>query len=39
MAGKAGMKNYVVEVERYDFEPIVSVQKSFEFLNNAEYVK
>jgi sugar phosphate isomerase/epimerase len=39
MAEKAGMKNYVVEVERYDFEPIVSVQKSFEFLNNAGYVK
>jgi sugar phosphate isomerase/epimerase len=39
MAEKAGMKHYVVEVERYDFEPIVSVQKSYEFLNNAEYTK
>lgn len=39
MAEKAGMKNYIVEVERYDFEPIVSVQKSYEFLNNAEYTK
>lgn len=39
MAEKSGMKHYVVEVERYDFEPIVSVQKSFEFLNNAEYTK
>lgn len=37
-ADKAGMKNYVVEVEHYDFEPIVSVQKSYEFLNNAAYV-
>ncbi len=39
MAEKAGMKHYVVEVERYDFEPIVSVQKSFEYLNNAEFAK
>lgn len=39
MAEKAGMKNYIVEVERYNFEPIVSVQKSIEFLQNAEYVK
>ncbi|MGQ8338099.1 sugar phosphate isomerase/epimerase family protein [Sunxiuqinia sp. A32] len=38
-ADKAGMKNYVVEVERYNFEPLVSVQKSYEFLNNAEYTK
>jgi len=39
MAEKAGMKNYIVEVERYNFEPMVSVQKSFEFLKNAEYAK
>ncbi len=39
MAEKAGMKNYVVEVERYNFDPLVSVQKSFDFLNNAEYTK
>lgn len=38
-AEKAGMKDYIVEVERYNFEPIVSVEKSFEFLNNAEYTK
>jgi sugar phosphate isomerase/epimerase len=38
-AAKAGMKNYIVEVERYDFEPLVSVQKSLEFLQNADYVK
>ena len=40
---KAAYKNkleaYFVEVERYDFDPIVSVQKSFDFLNNAAYVK
>ncbi|WP_423130241.1 sugar phosphate isomerase/epimerase family protein [Gaoshiqia sp. Z1-71] len=35
----AGMKAYIVEVERYNFEPIVSVEKSFEFLNQAEYTK
>lgn len=39
MAKKAGMKDYIVEVERYNFEPIVSVEKSYEFLNNAEYTK
>lgn len=38
-AGKAGMKAYIVEVEGYNFEPIVSVEKSFEFLNSAEYTK
>jgi len=36
---KAGTKFCFVEVERYDFEPFVSVQKSFDFLNNASYVK
>ncbi len=36
---KAGAKYCFVEVERYDFEPFVSVQKSFDFLNNASYVK
>ncbi len=36
---KAGTKVCFVEVERYDFEPFVSVQKSFDFLNNASYVK
>ncbi|NEW81370.1 MAG: sugar phosphate isomerase/epimerase [Mariniphaga sp.] len=36
---KAGAKVCFVEVERYDFEPFVSVQKSFDFLNNASYVK
>jgi sugar phosphate isomerase/epimerase len=36
---KAGAKYCIVEVERYDFEPFVSVQKSFDFLNTAAYVK
>lgn len=34
-----GMKDYFVEVERYNFEPVVSVQKSYEFLAQASYVK
>lgn len=38
-AEKAGMKNYIVEVEEYNFTPLESVAKSYEFLVNAEYVK
>ncbi len=38
-AEKSGMKKYIVEVEEYNFPPIESVQKSLEFLQNAEYVK
>jgi sugar phosphate isomerase/epimerase len=38
-AKKAGVKYLVVEVERYNFAPLVSVQKSYDFLNNAKYVK
>jgi sugar phosphate isomerase/epimerase len=34
-----GMKDYFVEVEQYNFEPIVSVQKSYDFLAQASYVK
>jgi sugar phosphate isomerase/epimerase len=34
-----GMKDFYVEVEKYNFEPIDSVQKSFEYLNKASYVK
>jgi hypothetical protein len=34
-----GMKDYFVEVERYNFEPLVSVQKSYDFLAAAPYVK
>jgi sugar phosphate isomerase/epimerase len=37
-ADKAGMKNYVIEVERYTFEPLVSIQKSLEYINNAAYI-
>lgn len=39
MADKAGVKFLVVEVERYNFDPLVSVQKSFDYLNEAEFVK
>ncbi|MGQ7868909.1 sugar phosphate isomerase/epimerase family protein [Sunxiuqinia sp. sy24] len=39
MAKKAGMTDYIVEVERYNYAPIISVEKSFEFLNNAKYTK
>ncbi len=35
---QAGAKYGVVEVERYNFDPIVSCQKSFDFLNAADYV-
>lgn len=37
-AEKSGMKKFIVEVEEYNFTPIESVQKSLEFLQNAEYV-
>lgn len=36
---KAGLQDIVVEVEQYNFEPIVSVQKSLDFLMKASYVK
>ena len=39
MAKKAGMKYYIIEVERYNFDPIVSVQKSLDYLMNASYTK
>lgn len=39
MAKKAGMKAYIIEVERYNFDPIVSVQKSLDFLMKANYTK
>lgn len=34
-----GVKDWYVEVERYDGTPQEDVQKSFDFLNQAEYVK
>ncbi len=36
---KSGMKYYIVEVEEYNYPPIVSVEKSYDFLENADYVK
>jgi len=38
-AYKNGMKDSFVEVERYNFEPLVSVKKSYDFLKSASYVK
>ncbi len=38
-ASKSGMKEIIVEVERYNYEPLKSVEKSLEFLMNARYVK
>ncbi len=35
---KAGAEYGIVEVERYNFEPLVSVQKSFDYLNNQDYI-
>lgn len=35
----AGMKYYIVEVERYNFSPVESAQKSFEFIKKADYIK
>jgi len=35
----AGMKYYIVEVEEYNFEPLVSVEKSYEYLVNAQFAK
>jgi sugar phosphate isomerase/epimerase len=39
MADKAGAKYHVVEVERYSFEPLESVEKSLEFLREIKFVK
>jgi len=38
-AYKNGLKDAYVEVERYNFDPIVSVKKSYDFLMAAPYVK
>ncbi len=35
---KSGAMYGIVEVEKYNFDPIVSVEKSLEFLQQAEYV-
>jgi len=34
-----GVKDYFVEVEIYNFEPLVSVQKSYDFMAAASYIK
>ncbi|WP_234408464.1 sugar phosphate isomerase/epimerase family protein [Marinilabilia salmonicolor] len=39
MADKAGVDYLIVEVEKYDFDPLVSVEKSLEFLQNADFVR
>lgn len=38
-ANTAGMQHIIVEVEKYDYEPLVSIQKSLEYLQNADFVK
>jgi sugar phosphate isomerase/epimerase len=37
-SGKSGLKYGIVEVEEYNFDQFTSVEKSLEFLNNADYV-
>jgi len=37
-AKQAGLKYYVVEVERYNFEPLVSISKSYDFIKNAAFI-
>lgn len=36
-AAKGGMKNYIVEVERYNYDPIESVRMSYDFLSKADF--
>ena len=36
---KAGTKLFIVENEQYDFPPLESVKKCYEFLEKADYVK
>jgi sugar phosphate isomerase/epimerase len=38
-ASQSGMKEIIVEVERYNYTPLKSVEKSLNFLMNASYVK
>lgn len=38
-AYKNGLNDFYVEVERYNFDPVVSVKKSYDFLKSASYVK
>jgi sugar phosphate isomerase/epimerase len=39
LADKAGVDYLIVEVEKYDFDPLVSVEKSLEYLQNADFVR
>lgn len=39
MSEKAGAKYFVVEVERYDFPPLESVEKSLDYLKEIGFVK
>ena len=39
LADKAGLQYPIIEVERYNYDPLVSVQKSLEYLQNADFVK
>jgi sugar phosphate isomerase/epimerase len=38
-ANQSGMKYHIVEQEEYNYEPIESVEKSYQFLKNADFVK
>ncbi len=35
----AGAENIIVEVERYNYTPFESVKRSYDYLNNADFVK
>lgn len=35
----SGMKKFIVEVEEYNYTPLESIQKSLEYLQNADFVK
>ncbi|MFP4621497.1 MAG: sugar phosphate isomerase/epimerase family protein [Bacteroidales bacterium] len=38
-AEQSGMQYHIVEIEEYNFEPIVSVEKCYDFLIDADYVE
>jgi sugar phosphate isomerase/epimerase len=39
LADKAGVDYIIVEVEKYNFDPLESVKKSLEFLQSADFVR
>ncbi len=39
LADLAGLDFIIVEVEKYDYDPLVSVEMSLEYLQNADFVK